>query len=87
MVSILKAAGMPADWKRQAERMERAVNKNVLGRRENFFEVGIENKATGEKTKLIVRGENVRDATHRLTGSLFGSNAMYRWIGSGPHYE
>ena len=55
--------------------------------KEYLFRVGMKDRITGEKVKLHVWAENVDEATHKVTGALFGVNGSYIWIGSGPEYE
>lgn len=55
--------------------------------KEFLYQVGIKDKKTGEKMHLRVWAKNTDEATHKLTGALFGYYAEYEWTGTGPLYE
>ena len=55
--------------------------------KEHLYEVGLQDKRTGEKINLRIWAENTDAATHKITSALLGAHGEYRWTGSGPLYE
>lgn len=55
--------------------------------KEHLYSVGIQNKNTRERQKLLVWAKNTDEATHKLTGSLIGYDCPYNWTGTSPVYE
>lgn len=55
--------------------------------KEHLYQVGLEDKRTGERINLRIWAESTDAATHKITNAAFGAYGEYRWTGSGPLYE
>ena len=54
---------------------------------EHLYEVGLEDRKTGERINLKVWATSTSSATHGLSKTLLGAYGPYRWTGTGPVYE
>lgn len=56
-------------------------------KRVNLYRVNMMHKETKERLYLEVWAENVDEATHQFSDSLFGCEGQYIWRGSEPVYD